>query len=554
VVLLVIVLASAPVMGLIKFDFEQPYYVHPGRQVWDFCVVRPDSTHHIFYHTIPEDSPGAANADTIWHATSNDLFHWNIAGPVLTVGPDWWDGEAIWAPDVAYDSLAGRWIMAYTGVDSLMIQRPCLAFSYDLFNWTKGQDNPVFEPDSLTYYWSATTNWSSYRDPFLYRQDGLWHMLSTAHLRVGGYPGYQRGILHRLTTPDFQEWTDAGVFYEHNGAVKWHDLESGQYHLRDGWHHLFFTEQDPQAEDHPTSHMASATAGGWDMADREFIDPGWAPEINQFDPGIDIFARLGKGWIGLMEHWFIVVRFDTLLFNGGSATPQVHMPHPLDRHWAVRTGSASLGNPTFGDNPTVRGEPSCGLVGNGWYGSQEYYQGPLTIRDIPGAKLGNSATGVITSYPFIVTGDRICFLIGGGYYPETCYIALLDAEADTILLKETGTDQETMTQHIWNVRPYAGMLAAITIVDQETGWFGHINIDEIEEIQIHSAATEPLPPTALTHHDASPNPGQAKTTISFALSRASRAQVRIYDLRGRRIWTSPLAEDTPGRHTVSWQG
>ena len=96
----------AAASGLVKFDFEQKYFVHPQRQVWDFCLLKQEDEFHIFYHTILESTPGAANADTIWHATSNDLTRWTILDPVLTTGPDWWDGEAIWERRVRFFQLA----------------------------------------------------------------------------------------------------------------------------------------------------------------------------------------------------------------------------------------------------------------------------------------------------------------------------------------------------------------------------------------------------------------------------------------------------------------
>ena len=91
--LLASVWPPAPATALVKFDFEQKYFVHPGRQVWDFCVIRPDSIYNIFYHSILEQKPGAAEADTIWRATSPDLIHWQIRGPVLLAGPNWYDAD-----------------------------------------------------------------------------------------------------------------------------------------------------------------------------------------------------------------------------------------------------------------------------------------------------------------------------------------------------------------------------------------------------------------------------------------------------------------------------
>jgi len=550
-----------PAAGLVKFDFEQKYFVHPQRQVWDFCVIEHDDVFHIFYHTILESAPGAANADTIWHATSPDLYHWSILGPVLTVGPDWWDGQAIWAPDVVWDPDQNSWFMAYTGVDDLMVQRTCFAQSPDLGVWTKSLSNPVFEPDSLVYFWSPTENWSAFRDPFLFEMDGQWNMLSTSGLRLGGYPGFKRGIVHRSTSDDLIHWSDAGVFFEHNGEIRWHDLESSQYLQRGDWYHLFFTEQDPAYTDHPTSHIASLTLGNWDMADREVIDLGWAAEIDSFDSGVDIFSRLAKGQDPGTGNWFHVVRFDTLLFTDNGANLTIPMPHPLARNWASWTGGATLANPTFGDNSALRGDEPCGLVGNGWFGSKEYYQGPLSGNGSPGSALGDVALGTLTSHPFIITGDYFRLLVGGGYYPETCYVALMDADADSVLLRETGHGSETMTERIWDVRPYRGMLAVITIVDAEQGSWGHINVDEIEEyIDPLSDAgddelgEEPTSVTSLQDLGPRPNPANPATQIRFLLAEAGRVQVNIYDLRGRVIWRSLAVDVQAGQHYVSWNG
>jgi hypothetical protein len=540
--------------GLIKIDFEQKYFVHPGRQVWDFCALRSDSVYHIFYHSILESAQGAANADTIWQATSRDLFHWTIVGPALTSGPDWWDAEAVWAPDVVRDPATGQWVMAYTGVDSLMVQRPCLATSCNLSTWAKSPANPIWEPDSLTYYWSPTTTWSSYRDPFLYRQGDRWHMLSTASLRLGTYPGYKRGIIHHLASTDLGEWTDEGVFFVHDGESKWHDLESCQYHQRGSWHHLFFTEQDSHVNDHPTSHIACREFGEWSMADRSILDPGWAPEVDRFEPTGDIFARLGKGWLPVDERWFIVVRFDTLVFTEDGAAPLVSMPHPLDRDWAVHAGPAVEANPTFGDNVVARGGPPCGMVGNGWFSSREYYQGPLSGYGVCGATVGDGGTGLMRSYPFVLTGDLLSFRIGGGYFPETCYIALLDAAADTVLLKETGRGNATMTPCTWNVRPYRGRLAIITIVDDEQAMGGYISIDEIEEIQIPLDADHPRGSERLLAHRSVPNPGNPAVAVRFELAAAAAARLLIYDVKGRLVWRSARERYAAGGHSVVWRG
>ena len=548
--ILTCLLLALPAAALVKFDFEQKYYVHPGRQVWDFCVVRSDTTYHLFYHSIHELTPSAVRADTIWHTQAPDLSHWSTPEPVLTSGPSWWDGEAIWAPDVLWDDYSQRWSMAYTGVDSLRVQRPCMAHSPDLFTWTKERNNPVITPDSMVYYWSPTTEWSDFRDPFLFYRDGDWNMLSTAKLRVGGYPGTGVGILQHSTSSDLIHWSDAGVFFENDGDDPGHVLESSQFHDRGDWLHIYFGEYDVYG----ISHIASSTIGEWHMADREIIDWGGAPEIKQFDTGIDVFGRMAAMQIpqtGLITY---VIRFDTLTYDATGATPDVLFPHPLDANWAEHVGQCTLGNPTFGDNTLFRGDETCGLVGNGWFGSKEYYQGPLSGRGSPGTMLGDFATGRLTSHPFYVTGDVIDMLVGGGNYPETCYIALVVAETDSILLRETGQDQETMTPRRWDVRPYQGQLVYIQILDAEQGEFGHINVDEIEELILQVSDVSPTPASLVASYRVSPNPFNPQTNITYTLSQDGLVRLAVYDLLGRKV--AVLIDDyrPAGPGSVIWDG
>ncbi|MFN2372110.1 MAG: hypothetical protein ABR506_13295, partial [Candidatus Krumholzibacteriia bacterium] len=111
----VVLAAAMPAAALVRFDFDQAFYSHPGRQVWDFSVTRVDSLYHIFYHTILESTPHSSYADTIWHATSTDLTHWDEPVPIVLSGTGAWDAGAVWAPDIFRDEAGGRWGLAYTG-------------------------------------------------------------------------------------------------------------------------------------------------------------------------------------------------------------------------------------------------------------------------------------------------------------------------------------------------------------------------------------------------------------------------------------------------------
>lgn len=539
--------------ALLRIDFEQAIFSPAGLAPGDFCILRVDGVYHIFFHAVPEGLPPIPHTvNAIYHATSMDLVRWTQVTPVLERGPAVWEGRGIWAPDVIWDPLHAEWRMFYTAADSFWVQRPCVASSPDLMTWRKDAANPLFEPDTLRYYWAPTLMWSAFRDPFLFNSDGTWQMLSTAASREGGYPGTKRGIVHRLVSDDLENWTDAGPFWANDGSESWHVLESTQYVVRGGWHHLFVTEQDGVG----ISHMAADTTGAWTTADRVILDPGFASEIDEFDPGTDIFSRylVGQHRDGTL---FYVVRLDTLLWREDGRVPEIWKPHPLDKDFASRTGPATLGQPTWGDNPLERGEPSSGLVGHGWFSSQEYYQGPGSSRGSPGTRLGDAATGNCDSYPFFIEGDFIRLRVGGGHYPQTCYVALMDAAADTVLARETGTGEPTMTERRWNVRGWRGRRAYIRIVDAETDSLGFISVDEIEEYYDPAASADPRPPIAtagLTADGPAPNPFNAATAIRFSLREAACVEAAIYDIRGRVVWRMTAVPFAPGDHSITWRG
>jgi hypothetical protein len=536
-----------PATALFRCDFDQKYYVHPGRQTWDFCLVRSDSLFHLFYHSIPDADPGAAHADTIWHAVSPDLRHWTLSGPVLTAGPDWWDAGAIWAPDVIWDPDRDSWAMLYTGVDSSLNQRACLAFSPDLRVWSKSAANPVFEPDSTLYDWNPTGDWSDFRDPFVFRADGRWQMLSTAALRRPGTTSV--GIIHRASSPDLIDWTDEGAFFVNDGTTRWHVLESTQYHVRDGIHHLYFGEYDTYG----ISHLAVADTSEWTMADCTTIDWGNAPEVKEFDP--DLFGRIAAYQHPVTETLSYCIRFDTLTYSPDGYLLEPYQPHPLDETFESWNGFACLGQPTFGDNSAERGEVPAGPVGNGYFGSAEFYQGPLSGRGSPGGRIGDSATGTARSYPFIVAGWSMELLVGGGDYPETCYVALFDAATDTVLCRATGKGVETMSLRSWDLRPYIGRLCYIAIVDAEIGPMGHINVDEIVELaDPPSSADGGAPAHRLVDRGPSPNPFNPATDFRFALAVPATVEIRVHDLRGRLLWSSRPQPRAAGVHTQRWDG
>jgi fructan beta-fructosidase len=132
--------------------------------------------------------------------------------------------------------------------------------------------------------------------------------------------------------------------------------------------------------------------------------------------------------------------------------------------WKV-TGEAFGPGPARGTLPnqmTVDGFQGKGLVNS-------YYK-------------GDGSTGTLTSPPFKLERHYVKFLIGGGGFPgKTCMNLLVDGKA-----ARTATGPNTQSggsEHLdwqcWDVNDLMGKNAVIAIVDQATGGWGHINVDQI---------------------------------------------------------------------------
>jgi len=127
--------------------------------------------------------------------------------------------------------------------------------------------------------------------------------------------------------------------------------------------------------------------------------------------------------------------------------------------WAT-TGTA------FGAGPATGALPNQNPVSG--------YQGTGLVNSYNG---GDSATGTLTSPPFTITANCIQFLIGGGNHPgQTCLNLLVNG---VVVRTTTGPDNETLIPIQWDVSAFVGQSAVLQIVDQATGGWGHILIDQI---------------------------------------------------------------------------
>src|SRR5262249_37192264 len=137
------------------------------------------------------------------------------------------------------------------------------------------------------------------------------------------------------------------------------------------------------------------------------------------------------------------------------------------------TGTAFGKGPARGTLPNQM--PVTGFLGKGLVNS---YVG------------GDASTGTLTSPEFTLDRKFSSFLIGGGKHPGTRIDLIV---AGKTVRTATGSNDrpggsEQLDWHTWDVSELAGKKAILRIVDEETGGWGHINIDHIVQSDHKKAA------------------------------------------------------------------
>jgi beta-fructofuranosidase len=124
---------------------------------------------------------------------------------------------------------------AHTNVESIGA-----ADSTDLHVWSKSP-SPALRADPRWYETLADGTWpeEAWRDPWVFFEDGLWHMLITSRARHTGAPADSRdlGVVGHATSRDLTSWTigeplsSPGAGFAHLEVLQTLDFEGRQFVL-----------------------------------------------------------------------------------------------------------------------------------------------------------------------------------------------------------------------------------------------------------------------------------------------------------------------------------
>jgi len=159
-----------------KEDAFRQVFREEGRYVNDHCFIAKDDVMHVLYidGEVGKGCYDLGNEVMIGHASSKDLVSWEKHEPALVYDASLVHEErGVFAPYVVLYN--GVYHMLYSSHNMEKAQYICLAFSTDLFHWTRYEDNPVITPKGTEFLWSSSIPCSC-RDPHIFHEDGKWYV------------------------------------------------------------------------------------------------------------------------------------------------------------------------------------------------------------------------------------------------------------------------------------------------------------------------------------------------------------------------------------------
>ncbi|MBF0197210.1 MAG: glycoside hydrolase family 32 protein [Planctomycetes bacterium] len=150
-----------------------------------------------------------------------------------------------------------------------------------------------------------------------------------------------------------------------------------------------------------------------------------------------------------------------------------------DLHNWTASGEAFEHQPIKGDNIAARFRGSSKMQGQHWVGTYEKYDGKNGFK---GGVRGDLPMGTLTSIPFTIQSNFLCFRIGGGNDRRYLGVFLLVDGKEVFLA--VGNNEEKMSLKSANVARFKGKEAKVLIRDNHNGGWGHINVDDFRASHI----------------------------------------------------------------------
>lgn len=489
-------------------------------------LVYNNGTYHIYYQYNPY---GTTWGNMSWgHATSTDLLHWSEQPLAI---PQTFNGsgqatEDIFSGSIVVDSqntsglgtaqnppMVAVYTSNFTGNHPLYPgkQAQSLAYSTDSGQtWTKYSGNPVL-----------SRNTTDFRDPKVFRYQGSagsYWVMSAVEANEHRVLFYKSSDLKSWTyLDDFKPANATGGQWEcpdlfplavdgNTNNTKWVLVvninpgsvaggSGGQYFVGSFDGTTFKSETTDPVDVAPPGNVIAGFNGGsysgWNVGN-DPANPGgpWgsAPAGGTLTGQQTVTGSIGSGLVngfnggdvptGTLESAPFTLTKDYINFLAGGGN------HP--RQPGEQPGNAPPPGYLLFDGFDYPGTLSAA----GWQlsGDFEAARNPSTaggeyaigkrINTFEGGPSADNNTGTVTSPEFYLTNTNIGFLLGGGNRTDgSLQVELLVGGVP--VRSATGSNSGDLNWKNWDVSQYYGQIARIRIVDNATGPWGHLTLDNM---------------------------------------------------------------------------
>ncbi|WP_105973865.1 GH32 C-terminal domain-containing protein [Streptomyces geranii] len=481
-------------------------------------LVYYEGEYHLFYQYNPS---GDSWGDMSWgHAVSADLVHWTELPLALSHDADEmvFSGSAVVDRDntTGFGTTANPAMVAiYTSHNNTTgIQSQSLAYSTDRGRtWTKYQGNPVldigsrdFRDPKVQWYaptksWLMTVSLSAEHKVRFYTSKNLKDWQQQSEFGPAGATGgvWECPDLFPLAVdgdPTRIKWVL--VVNINPGGVA--GGSAAQYFLGD-FDGTRFTADDKGTYTPPagtvTQDFEGGTYGGWTTTGTAF---GTGPATGAVDGQTPVDGFEGSGFAnsfhagdastGTLTSPPFTVDSDYLNFKvGGGRHPHTDATALEREDPPEGTLLADFEGGTYGAWTTT-GNAFGTAPATGTLPDQQSVSGFLGAGLVNTYLNGDTTTGTLTSPEFTIDKAYVNFLVGGGNHPATTATTATSATSDNrtaiellidgqVVRSTTGQNREALDWASWDVRSLAGRKARIRIIDDNTGGWGHLNVDHI---------------------------------------------------------------------------
>lgn len=539
-------------------------------------LVYHNGQYHLFYQYNPE---GSQWGNMSWgHATSTDLTHWTEQGVAIPHTED-------------YEVFSGSAVVDHANTSGLGTAEspPMVAL------WTRADRATGNQSQSLAYSTDDGSSWqvlnggapvldigsTEFRDPKVFWDEavGHWTMVvshPTEH-RVSFYSS--QNLIDWTETSSFGPAGDTSAIWEcpdlfplpvdgGAGGTKWVLVvtlgDSAQYFVGH-WDGTAFTPDEAPGEASPQGEV---------LADFEQGYGGWTPQGTAFGTAPttgDQPGHLGSGYAD---------SFGTRDQDTGALTsPELTITQPYL--------NALIGGGDHPYDPAATGDDGGGRLLAGFNGSWEGWsvegqalaaapaagatEGQQPIINQQGSGLLNSftdastgrgtdaTTGTATSPAFTIEEDHLNLLMGGGDRPRGAPggAAVVELIVDgQVVRSATGRNSEELNWQSWDVSELRGRQATIRAVDEATGDWGHLLLDEVRlsdrpatRIASHTALSVVVDGEVVASATGNSSERMTWASLDLRAYQGRRARIVIEDRNSTSVWGHVMVDQVMASST-----